>query len=98
MQQRINHLEGLVKKLIDTQRKDSPVGGSDAGNPHPRSKHASLDVASDASDVGHSTGTTVIDSTHSVYRGADDWFDVLQEVISPFFFKKRKRILVTLKI
>ncbi|CRG91828.1 putative transcriptional regulatory protein C1F7,11c [Talaromyces islandicus] len=80
MQQRINNLETLVKKLIDTQHKDSYHGSSDAGSPRPKSAYAAIDVASDASDVAHSTGTTVIDSTHSVYRGADDWYDVLQEI------------------
>jgi hypothetical protein len=89
MQQRINNLESLVKKLIDTQHKDTHLGSSDAGSFHPKSEYPAIEVASDASDVAHSTGTTVIDSTHSVYRGADDWYDVLQEVISPFFQKEK---------
>lgn len=89
MQQRINHLEGLVKNLIEAQRKDLPIASSDAGGPGPKSKYEATNVVSDASDVSHSTGTTVIDSTHSVYRSADDWYDVLQEVIYPCL-KKRK--------
>lgn len=79
MQQRINHLEGLVKKLIDSQHKELPLESHEAHSPHPKSGYPAIDLASDTSDVAH----TVIDSTHSVYRGAEDWYDVLQEVISP---------------
>lgn len=87
MKQRIDHLESLVKRLI-TQHHEVP--------PPPESVIHSRDslevgtkalvtpVPSDASDVACAS-TTVIDGVHSVYKGADDWYEVLQEVRLFFF-------------
>ncbi|KAE8557032.1 hypothetical protein EYB25_001738 [Talaromyces marneffei] len=74
MQQRINHLEDLVKNLI-AQNQKLPITpeGVETG---PSFK----DSISDASDSTHSPGKTVIDGGHSVYKGAEDWYDVLQEI------------------
>ncbi|KAK9326963.1 hypothetical protein V1520DRAFT_91448 [Lipomyces starkeyi] len=78
MQQRIDHLEGLVKKLI-AQRQDilpnNVVGSQDSPT-----GFVMAAAASDASDLACTSGTTVIDGVHSVYKGADDWHDVLQEI------------------
>jgi hypothetical protein len=73
MQQRIDHLEGLVKKLI-AQHQKIPVNDV--------VEHATpaRDPVSDASDSARSPGKTVVDGVHSVYKGADDWYDILQEV------------------
>lgn len=81
MQQRIDHLEGLVKKLI-AQRPDSSPSSRVYTQDSPGSLTGPVTTASslDASDVACSTGTTVIDGSQSVYKGADDWYDVLQEV------------------
>ena len=75
MQQRINHLEDLVKNLI-AQNQTAPITpeGFDSG---PSTKGS----VSDASESTHSPGKTVNDGGHSVYKGAEDWYDVLQEVI-----------------
>ncbi len=93
MRQRIDHLEGLVKRLI-AQRQEIPPNDvvCSQDSPKPGTGFVMTTVASDASDVACSAGTTVIDGVHSVYKGADDWSDVLQEVgrfplsPPPFFF------------
>ena len=81
MQQRIDHLESLVKRLI-AQRQDTPSNNVRSGQdgPEPGNRSVMTAMVSDASDVAGSAGITVIDGVHSVYRGADDWHDVLQEV------------------
>ncbi|KAK9245854.1 hypothetical protein V1506DRAFT_506084 [Lipomyces tetrasporus] len=82
MQQRIDHLEGLVKRLI-AQRQEIPPNNvvCSQDSPKPGTGFVMTAVgASDASDVACSAGTTVIDGVHSVYKGADDWYDVLQEI------------------
>ena len=81
MQQRIEHLETLVKGLLSQQQyvlmhsitstQDSPESGTGSTD---------TAVASEGPDVEFSPGTTVFDGTHSVYKGADDWHDVLNEV------------------
>jgi hypothetical protein len=74
MQQRIDQLEGLVKKLI-ARRQDIPANSMvfHQDNPKPGTGFVMTAVAS-------GTGTTVIDGGYSVYKGEDDWYDVLQEV------------------
>ncbi|KAK9482003.1 hypothetical protein V1527DRAFT_55070 [Lipomyces starkeyi] len=81
MQQRIDHLEGLVKRLI-AQRQEIPQHNvaCSQDSAKPGTGFVRTAVASDASDVPFSAGTTVIDGLHSVYKGADDWYDVLQEI------------------
>jgi hypothetical protein len=78
MQQRINHLEDLVKNLI-AQNQKAPItlDGVETG---PSVK----DSVSDTSESTHSPGKTVIDGGHSVYKGAEEWYDVLQEVCDRF--------------
>lgn len=82
MGQRIDHLEGLVKSLIAQQQGTPP---NNVTRSQDSQKPGTGTVASDASDVARSTGTTVIDGVYSVYKGVDDWYDVLQEV-SRFLF------------
>lgn len=74
MQQRINHLEDLVKNLI-AQNQKAPIT--------PEGAETGLSIKDSVSDTSESTrspGKTVIDGDHSVYKGAEDWYDVLQEV------------------
>lgn len=81
MQQRIDHLEGLVKRLIAQHQKIPPndvVHSQDS--PKPGTGFVMTAEASDGPDVAYSAGTTVIDGVYSMYKGADDWDDVLQEV------------------
>ena len=81
MQQRIDRLEGLVKHLI-AQRQQAPPNQavSSQGIREYESSPLTTAAASDASDVACSAGTTIIDGVHSVYKGVDDWYDVLREV------------------
>lgn len=74
MQQRINHLEDLVRNLI-AQNHNAPITpeGVETGG-------SFKDSVIDASESIHSPGKTVIDGGHSVYKGAEDWYDILQEV------------------
>lgn len=84
VQQRINHLEGLVKRLMEQQHPCTPSRDITKSEP------STGDTTSDASDLAHSPGKTVIDGVHSIYKGADSWYDVLQEVSqfnsSPFVY------------
>ena len=77
MQERIDNLESLVKRLIAQNQEVAP-------NHAASSKEILVATAavSDASDVVCHSGSTVIDGGHSVYKVADDWHDVLHEVRS----------------
>lgn len=72
MQRRIDDLEDLVKKLIAEGQVGLPQIVANQHNP----------VASNTSGVASiaDTSSTVIDGVHSVYKVADDWHNVLQEV------------------
>jgi len=81
MQQRIDELEGLVKRLLSQRLEAPPDNAMRSQNcPRPGTGPVVTAVTSDAPDVTRSAGTTVIDGVHSVYKCADDWSDVLQEV------------------
>ena len=92
MQQRIDQLEALVKRLI-ARHQDGPSKNQAYTRDDPKSGSGSgmTAVATDASDWGGGpgrAGTTVINGVHSIYKGADDWYEVLPEVNkfqSPFF-------------
>ena len=88
MQQRINRLEALVKRLVaplqDIPNVDEVVVEN---NFTPETSNVFSPPASDRSDErGLETPTTVIDGHRSVYKGRDDWFEVLEEV-SQFYFQ-----------
>ncbi|KAE8352768.1 hypothetical protein BDV28DRAFT_148725 [Aspergillus coremiiformis] len=77
MQQRIDHLEGLVKRLI-AQHQGTPL--ANASRSQDSSKSGLSCVTADAPDTSDMAGVTLIDDVHSVYKGTEDWFDVLQEI------------------
>lgn len=79
MQQQIDHLESLVKKLI-AQHQQDPLSKTT------ETKLSIKNAISDGSDSTRSPGKTVIDAEQSVYKGAEDWYDVLQEVCNLSFF------------
>jgi hypothetical protein len=81
MQQRIDQLESLVKRLI-AQSQEIPPNNMvcNQESPNPGTRFVTPAVAPDASDVASGAGITVIDGVYSVYKGEDDWYDVLQEV------------------
>ncbi|GKZ43548.1 hypothetical protein AbraIFM66951_004914 [Aspergillus brasiliensis] len=77
---RIDRLEDLVKRLIAERQ----VGASENVPHTPESAKLDDDnavgnVQSNASEVA-CAGTTMIDGTRSVYRGGDEWYDVLEEI------------------
>jgi hypothetical protein len=87
---RIDHLEDLVKKLIAERQQPSLPGpnsnsrgavltpeslGRDAAN---RPAHTPTILEPDVDGAGE----TVVDGTHSVYHGGDEWYTVLREVCS----------------
>jgi len=81
MQQRIDHLEGLVKKLL-AERQDLSANNTS----HSQGGQVGTEinpVATDASNAARGPSTTVIDGI-SAYEGAYDWHDVLEEVCSPY--------------
>ena len=73
MRQRIDHLEGLVKRLINEGQGEGKYGEGKNGPSTPESSKG------EASEVA-CAGTTVMDGVRSVYRGGDEWEDVLSEV------------------
>lgn len=77
MRQRIDHLEGLVKKLIaQRQNTSSPRGVVETSE-------TLKDEAAPASDAQETAGTSkmLIDGVRSMYLNGDDWQIVLQEVL-----------------
>jgi hypothetical protein len=72
MQRRIDNLEDLVKRLIAQGQVDLPKNVSNQHSP----------VAPNTSGVASiaDTGSTEIDGVHSIYKVADDWHNVLDEV------------------
>jgi hypothetical protein len=83
MQRRIEHLEGLIKRLIGEHQESSPssvVSSQGSTEPARAAGFGTTAGPLNASDVVCSAGTTVIDGVHSVYKGTNDWHDVLQEV------------------
>jgi CCR4-NOT transcriptional regulation complex NOT5 subunit len=74
MQQRIDHLEDLVKSLIAQHQDISVQDRGTASGPTP-------EVSSSSSVISEGdTHTTIVDGVHSVYKGKADWYEVLQEV------------------
>lgn len=90
MQQRINRLEALVKRLVAPLQDIPNVDVVFTENNFtPETSSVLSPRASDRSDErGLVTPMTDIDGHHSVYKGRDDWFEVLQEVshIRPNYF------------
>ncbi|KAB5546898.1 fungal-specific transcription factor domain-containing protein [Coniochaeta sp. 2T2.1] len=88
--QRIDHLEDLVKRLIAERQASSPRPSSNGSStePTPESVSHNADLTQlppDGSKKGpdpaeSGAGETVIDATHSVYHGGDDWYTVLREI------------------
>lgn len=84
MRQRIDNLEGLVKKLIAERQQPPSLVADAAPTPalegsRPEEDLSLSDVSSKLQDVA-GAGKTVMDGIHSVYVGGDDWYAVLQEV------------------
>jgi hypothetical protein len=77
MQRRIEHLEDLVKRLIAQGQVSLPI--SVASEQSPVSWNDISGLASIAD-----TGSTVIDGIQSVYKVANDWHNVLEEVCRRF--------------
>lgn len=78
MRQRIDHLEGLVKKLIaQRQHTSSPRGEIAETIEGPKTE------AGPASDAQETAGASkmLIDGVRSMYLNGDDWQVVLQEVL-----------------
>lgn len=78
MRQRIDHLEGLVKRLIAERLNPSPPR-----NNMTDANETSKAAAVPASDVLQVAGPskTVTDGVRSMYQNANDWQAVLQEVL-----------------
>lgn len=80
MRQRIDHLEGLVKKLIAERQNTSPPRNNlNTADTNATSNGAAVP----ASDVLQVAGPskTVTDGVRSMYLNANDWQAVLQEVL-----------------
>lgn len=79
VQQRIDQLEALVKRLSSQH---ANVDSNAAGAPPERKSTASPleSTLQDCAYPQHGAGTTVINGKYSVYQIADPWYDVLQEI------------------
>lgn len=82
MRQRIDHLEELVKGLINEQQQTEQLQKKAAFTPQSPEADATTEPSASPFDGQESAGTgqTVIDGNHSVYLGDNDWYTVLQEV------------------
>jgi hypothetical protein len=78
MQRRIEHLEDLVKRLIAQGQISQPTN---VANQHSLVSWNDTPRGASVAD----TGSTVINGVHSVYKVADDWHNVLEEVCQFFF-------------
>lgn len=76
MRKRIDHLEGLVKKLI-AQRQNTSSPSNDAADTIPE---AEAGPASRSQEISGAS-KTIIDGVRSMYLNGDDWQVVLQEVL-----------------
>jgi hypothetical protein len=79
MQQRITRLENLVKTLV-TQGPEHARNDSNAIVTPPDTGFDVIARVDQVDDVTYSGGTTEIDERKSVYKSANDWSGVLQEV------------------
>lgn len=78
MRKRIDHLEGLVKKLI-AQRQHTSSPRNDTADTI-TVPEAEAGPASHAQEVSGAS-KTLIDGVRSMYLNGDDWQVVLQEVL-----------------
>lgn len=78
MRQRIDHLEGLVKKLIAQRQNTSPPRGNIAETTE--NPKAEVGPASGAQETAGAS-KMLIDGVRSIYLNGDDWQVVLQEVL-----------------
>jgi len=85
MQQRIDRLESLVKTLM-AQGQQEPPGLSSSGDNAVWTPDDQA-TTNDSATLPYRAGTTVINGDHSVYKAANDWSDVLQEVRHIFFLQ-----------
>ncbi|KAL4879252.1 hypothetical protein BJY04DRAFT_220369 [Aspergillus karnatakaensis] len=72
MRQRLDHLEQMVQRLV-SQQPPQPT-------PSPDVSQAGSDSVSLTTSNSGPIGMTVIERGHSVYKPAEDWYDVLQEI------------------
>jgi hypothetical protein len=86
MQQRIDRLESLVKRLMSRNEQSTPPEDNSYPENQINSEYVSELVANGNDDSAWpvSTGMTVIDGSRSVYKASDNWGDVLQEVRNKF--------------
>lgn len=82
MHRRIEHLEDLVKGLIDQHQGVSSPSKDVVRNPEcPKSEaRSTVSGVSPGARGLRSAESTTIDGTHSVYHDENDWYTVLQEV------------------
>lgn len=88
MQERINRLESLVKTLVaqsqeKSQSEDSSPSKSAGSSPDNHRLGNGYDMAAGTKNepvLSFNAGTTLINERQSVYKTANDWSDVLQEV------------------
>lgn len=77
MRKRIDHLEGLVKKLIaQRQNTSSPENNTADTIANPEAEAGSASNVQEASGAS----TMLIDGVRSMYLNGDDWQVVLKEV------------------
>ncbi|ETS82848.1 hypothetical protein PFICI_04724 [Pestalotiopsis fici W106-1] len=82
MRQRIDHLEELVKGLINEQQQTQEQERTAVITPQSPEADSTTEpsAAIRNGQDGTSAGQTVIDGNHSVYMGDNDWYTVLQEI------------------
>jgi hypothetical protein len=83
MQERIDRLEGLVKTLMAQDQERSSVRSSPpSNNPSGNQSNASKDSGDALNLADGAYNRTVVRGDHSIYKNANDWSAMLQEVSS----------------
>ncbi|EPE32875.1 hypothetical protein GLAREA_05887 [Glarea lozoyensis ATCC 20868] len=82
MQQRIDRLESLVKSLMLQNQQPKPPEDCNNSNKHHDVENFDAETRNGGVEVTSptSTGETVFDGSHSVYKASDNWSNVFREV------------------
>ncbi|KIW17786.1 hypothetical protein PV08_04981 [Exophiala spinifera] len=83
MHGRIEHLEVLVKRLIDQNQRFSPLSKDAARTPARPKPEVGSTVSVGVPGAGSrfsADSATIIDASRSVYHNENDWYTVLQEI------------------
>jgi hypothetical protein len=80
MQERIDNLENLVRTLMAQGQKDIPAAVENGFLDETAQNQDSPNIMDGSANLPCRAGTTIMNGGHSVYKAANNWSDILQEV------------------